>query len=107
MELADPLLPGLSLVGRARIRIQVVRVDVEGDQDQRVETRGLYNWHVVGGLDGDAGDVGPRAGPDVGNSLLHAVADRAEKILLVESVQESEGVSSADEDRPRQPHGLL
>lgn len=59
--------PHVSAVG---IRIQVMRVDVERDQADGGEAGRVDDWHVVGGVDADSGDVRARAGAHVRNAVL-------------------------------------
>ena len=68
--LQDPLLPSLPLVCGGEVRVQVVRVDVEGDEAERLEGGWVHDRHVVGRIDADSRHVGSGAGPDVWNPLL-------------------------------------
>jgi hypothetical protein len=79
-------------------RLRVVGVDLEGDERERVERGRLDDGHVVGGLDGRAGDVRARARADVGHPGVDALAQRADEACVVESAQQLEGVAAADED---------
>ena len=81
MILIDPLLPGLSLVGWARVRVDVVRVDVEGDQAQSLKWWRIDDGHVVGRVDAHGGDVGAGTGPNVGDSFLKNLSVKDKKIV--------------------------
>lgn len=52
------------------VGVQVVRVDVEGDEADGVEGRRVDDGHVVGGVDADSGHVGAGAGAHVGDAVL-------------------------------------
>ena len=85
MVLVDPLLSGLPLVSGVRVCVNIVRVDIEWDQTQGLEAEmadnimyhyisecspgWVDNWHVIGGVDGDSGDIGASTGPYVWHSL--------------------------------------
>jgi len=53
----------------------VVRVDLERDQAQGGQRRGLHNRHVVGGADGRAGKVRPGADAEIRHPIPNAAAD--------------------------------
>ena len=65
MKLVDPLLASLTLVSRVRVSVNVVRVDVEGDQGQGGEGGRVDYGHVIGGVDAHRGNIGASTGPDV------------------------------------------
>ena len=99
LVLPDPLLPGLALVGGAWVSLDVVRVDVERDESERVEGGRVHDGHVVGGTDGLGGHVGAGGGADVGDALLHhPPPDGLHHPVVVERLQQPEGVAPADED---------
>src|SRR5439155_6639855 len=74
VELRDPFLPGLALVGRGGIRVEVVRVHAEGNDPQSGEARRLHDRHVVGRADRRTRDVRAGARPDVRPSVPDASA---------------------------------
>ena len=98
MELLDAGLAGLAHVAGGRVRIDVVGIDLEGDQAQCVQRRRLDDRHVVRGLDGRAGEVGAGAGAGVGEAGEGAIADRGEETAVVEGLQQAERVATAAED---------
>lgn len=57
-------------VAAAGVGVQVVRVDVEGDEADGGEGRRADDGHVVGGADADGGHVGAGAGAHVGDPVL-------------------------------------
>ena len=57
-------------------------------------------WHVVGGLDGGASNIGPGADAQVGNALPDAAAHEVDQAQAVESAQEPKGVAPAETVRP-------
>ena len=57
--------PGLALVRRVGIRILVMRVDLKGNQVERLERGGLHDRHVIGGPNGGPGQVGSRTAAHV------------------------------------------
>lgn len=52
------------------VRVQEVGVDVEGDEANGGEARGVDDGHVVGGANADGGHIGASTGAHVGNSIL-------------------------------------
>lgn len=52
------------------VSVQVVRVDVEGNEADGREGRRVDDGHVVGGVDADGGDIGAGTGAHVGNAIL-------------------------------------
>src|SRR5690606_22441594 len=74
-ELQESQLAGLALVGRGGIGIEVVRVDLERDQLEGPERRGLDDRHVVGGAQRRRRHVGPGGGAEVGGTA----EDRSEE----------------------------
>jgi hypothetical protein len=99
VELADPRLARLAHVRRAGDGIQVVRVDLERNQPERLERERLDDRHVVRGHDRRAGEVRARARAGVGHALFHAATDRQQRIQVVEHVEQAEGVAAPAEDR--------
>jgi len=65
-ELLEPLVPRLALVLAARLRFQIVRIDVEGHEGQGLETRWISHRHVVGGVDGSGGHIGACTAAHIG-----------------------------------------
>ena len=59
--------PHVAAVG---VGVQVVRVDVEGDEADGGEGRRVDDGHVVGGVDADGGHVGAGTGAHVGDAVL-------------------------------------
>src|SRR5437764_6997545 len=78
-ELSEPLSPGLALVGACRVWVEVVRIDLERDEAERVEPFRIQDRHVIGRADGGTGDVGACGGAQVGKSGVYAVGQWAEK----------------------------
>ena len=70
MVLLDPLLSGLPLVGGGGVRVNVVRVDVEGYEVQGLEGWRVHYRHVVGRVDADSAHVGPGTAANVGDALV-------------------------------------
>lgn len=52
------------------VGVQVVRVDVEGDEADGGEGRRIHDGHVVGGADADGCHIGPCTGTHVGDTIL-------------------------------------
>lgn len=59
--------PHVAAVG---VGVQVVGVDVEGDEADGGEGRRIYDGHVVGGVDADGRHVGSCTGAHVGGAVL-------------------------------------
>lgn len=57
-------------VAAAGVGVQVVRVDVEGDEADGREGRRVDDGHVVGGADADGGHIGAGTGAHVGDAIL-------------------------------------
>jgi len=57
-------------VAAAGVSVQVVWVDVEGDEADGGEGRRVDDGHVVGGVDADGGHVGAGTGAHVRNPVL-------------------------------------
>ena len=70
MILVDSLLSCLSFVGRVRVSVNVVWVDIERHQSQSFEGRRVNYWHIIGGVDTNSGHIGTSTGPNVGNTFL-------------------------------------
>ena len=60
-KLLDTLLPRFAHVRRRRVRIDVVRIDLERDQPERLERWRLHDRHVIGRPQRRTGHVRPRA----------------------------------------------
>jgi hypothetical protein len=71
-ELPDAFRACLALVRAARIGVEVVRVELEGDQPERGQRAWLDDRHVVGGAGGRAGQVGAGAGARYGTPACAA-----------------------------------
>src|SRR3990170_1796013 len=106
VELADPRLARLAHVGLAWSRVDVVGVDLEPHQAERLERRRLHDRHVVGGHDRRAREVRSGARARVGHAVPGAVADGVEHLQPHELVEQTEGVASATEDRLGVEHRL-
>lgn len=109
------------------VGVQVVRVDVEGDEANGRERRRVDDGHVIGGVDADGGHVGACAGAHVGDPFLdkrrndegrpcglpgtlmfsfhalcvcachleHSPPDLQHHVVVVETLQQPESVSSS------------
>ena len=97
-ELGESLVARLAHVAR-EARVRVVRVDLEGDEAERVERRRLDDGHVVGRPYCRTRDVGAGAPADVRHAPFDARADALDHSGLVESAQEVERVAAADRKR--------
>lgn len=53
-----------------QVGVQIVRVDVEGDEANGRERRRVDNGHVIGGVDADGGHIGASTGAHVGDPFL-------------------------------------
>ncbi len=94
-ELLDPLLPGLSHERRVRVGVDVVQVDLERQQVQRVEARRLADRHVVGRAYRRTGDGGPGRCTHVTRcTLAHVFAQTVDDFEAVEGVEQTERVTA-------------
>ena len=79
--------------------LDVVGVDVEGDEAEGLEAGRIHDGHVVGGVDAGRGHVGPGRAADVEQPLAQdALPDQLDQALVVETLEQLEGVAAADED---------
>jgi hypothetical protein len=77
---------------------KVMGIDLERHQTDGLETRRLNDGHVVGRLNRGARDVGPRANAQIRDSRANAISYGANDIVLVERMEQSEGVAAAYEN---------
>src|SRR5262249_38774576 len=69
------------------------------------EARRLDDGHVVGRLDGRAGDVGAGADAQVRQAAPDALPDDLDQLPLIQLVEQTEGVAAADKDALHVPDG--
>ena len=67
-----------------RVGVHEVRVDVEGDELERLEGGRIDDGHVVGRVDGARGDVGPRRGTHVRQAILQAPFSVGKRAIRVD-----------------------
>src|SRR3954447_16522045 len=96
--LANPFLARFAAMGRMRIDVEVVRIDLEVDEAEGGKRRRLDDRHVVRGLHRRCGDHRPRARSEVGETGANALADRVEEIAIVERLEQTERIAAADEN---------
>lgn len=77
-----------------------MRVDIERDKVQGVETWRVNYGHIVGVVDGGGCDIRPCAAPNVGHPILkHPLPDQFNQILVVQRFEQEESVASTYENR--------
>ena len=52
------------------LRLDVVRVDVEGHEAQGLKRGRVHDGHVIGGVDGKSGNIGARRAAHVRDTIL-------------------------------------
>src|SRR2546423_976189 len=85
-----------AMIGQLLVR--VVRIYLEGDEAERVQTWRLDDGHVVRRTYRRACDVRASAPADVRRARRDALGDSLDDARLVESAQKVESVSAADGD---------
>lgn len=107
-ELLQPLVSRLALVPTTRLRIQIVRIDVEGNEGECLKARRIGHRHVVGGVNGSSCHICARTAAHVRQSTLeHQFPNRIEQLHLVERTQQHKGVAAAHKDGLCLPQCLL
>ena len=101
-ELLQPLFARFAHMGRVGRRVQVVWIDLNGDQAETVECVRLDNWHVVGGPDRRACDVGSGTGSHVAEAAVqHSLAQRLQQVESLYFTQQTERISATNEHTVR------
>jgi hypothetical protein len=97
-ELREALLARLAHVRRARIGVEVVRVDLERHQPERVELGGsTIGMSLVVRIVGQATLI-PAEAPSVRHAAPRPARERREQAALLHRGEQAEGVAAADED---------
>ncbi|MNI68068.1 hypothetical protein D3C73_1237400 [compost metagenome] len=81
-----------------RMRVGVVRVDLERDQVQAVEAARVGDGHVVRGADGGARQVGTGAPAQIRRTRAHAALDHVQQALATQLPQQVERVAAPHDD---------
>ena len=98
-ELLDALIARLAHVLGVRIRIDVVRVDLERYQVKRAEALiRVHDRHVVGRADRRTRQVRARARTEVRHAFVHALLQSTDEIETLHVGEHAEGVPTSDED---------
>ncbi len=79
VELCEALVAGLAFVACGGVRVQVVGVDLGGEEVERAEALlGIYDGHIVGGADAACGHIGAGAAAHIAHAAgEHRLADAA------------------------------
>jgi len=86
--------PGMTF----RVGVEVVGIDLEGEQGEGVEAQGVGDRHVVGSAQGRAGHVGTGAPPDEGGSCQYLLPDGLHEAQLVHLTHQLPGVATPHDD---------
>src|SRR5262249_47252114 len=78
-----------------------MRTDLKRHQSQRIERARLDNWHVLGGFDRRASDVGTGATADVRRAASYFAANRVQQIEILQRLQQTKCIAATNEDRIR------
>src|SRR5215471_14414949 len=89
-------------MGRSRIRIHIMRTDLERNQAQRFKAHGLDNWHVFRSFETRTGNNRSGAGADIKRPTPNSVANRFNQLVLLKFMQQSERVPPTNKNNLRQ-----
>jgi hypothetical protein len=75
-----------------------VRIDLERYQSQGGERPGLHDWHVIGGHDCGAREIGSGARSKIGHSVPYQAAQQFHQLEIFKGFQEAKGIAPSTED---------
>src|SRR2546422_27789 len=90
-----------------RIGIEKVRTNLKTNQPEGIEGWRLNNRHVLRSLYCWPCDIRAGTRPDVRHAFSYSLPDRLQNIRVVKRLQESKGITAADEDCLCITDGLL
>lgn len=98
-KLGDAFVARLALVLAIRLRFQIVRIDIERHQGQRLKAGRLLHGHIVGGVYGACGHIGAGTAAHIGEALLqHQFAYQLHQLQIVQLLQQHKRIAAAHED---------